>query len=207
MFSGKNSYKGRNMALIVVIITTAALIMGGCGTYKALKIDNSSEKTIVESSTKEIAGKEDLIPVYGYDKDSINKEINFYISVQKDLTLEEKLKVIAERLSRFRFNDLPIEVVRVKVDEGKKIAVINLGETEENKGVIDPSKIQGDASDTWIFGYFQGSAGGSATTETLLETFLQKEYEGDWIDGIEFLYENGPISMMHVEGLIGRAYR
>jgi len=119
--------------------------------------------------------------VYGADKEVNSEEVNFYIAIEKNLSLLEKLRLIADRLSRFKFNHLPIKVLKIENINGKKIAIIEL---KERKGLRV----------SWRFDYFQGSAGGHFTTITLTKTFLQKNYKGKWIDGIKFYYEDKPIS-------------
>jgi hypothetical protein len=140
-------------------------------------------------------GTYELFKVYGSDKAAMNIETNFYISIPKSLPIIEKLRIIADRLSRFKFSDLPIEVLRIENQNGKKIAIINLKEHEWNRNIdwSKPFQVSGNAGATWRTQYFQGTTGGGFTTVTLIETFLQNEYSGDWIDGIRFMYENQPI--------------
>ena len=94
--------------------------------------------------------------------------------------MKKKLEILAERLSGFVFNSNPIEVGKIEEKGNKKIAVVNLKELREKL--------------TWNTLYFQGTAGRWATTLTLRDTFLQKDYTEKWIDGIEFYYEGKPIS-------------
>jgi hypothetical protein len=146
-----------------------------------------------------IAAKTDetteLFKVYGSDKAAMKIETNFYISIPKSLPIIEKLRIIADRLSRFKFDYLPIEVLRIENQNGKKIAIINLKEHEWNRNIDwnKPLQMSGNAGVTWRTHHFQGTTGGGFTTVTLIETFLQNEYNGDWIDGISFMYENQPI--------------
>jgi hypothetical protein len=124
----------------------------------------------------------DFLRVYGADKSAMQREVNFYIQVRKDLPIISKLEIIADRLSRFKFDCLPIEVVKIEERDDRSIVIINLREFENLPNA--PS---------WRYHYFQGSTGGHFTTLTLVDTFLQKEYKGKWIDGVKFMYENQPI--------------
>jgi len=127
--------------------------------------------------------------IYGFDKTYQKGEVNFYAEMSEDIPLLEKVKIIAEKLSRFRYSGIPIEVLEIYTDDkNNKIALVNLLEREWNRN--PKNKIVGT---TWRSHYFQGSSGGSETTYTLRNSFLQKEYPGEWIDGVKFLYENQPI--------------
>lgn len=172
-----------------------------------VKTTEEASKVNSNDSVPKETDIEGLLPVYGMDSEVMNKEINFYIDVPENLPLEKKLDIIADKLSRFRFRGLPIKVLEVKTESGKKIAVVDLEESDINKGITDYRKISGDPKNTWRIGYFQGSAGGRATTETLVETFLQRKYKGQWIDGVAFLYENKPIDFEHVEDLANTSFR
>lgn len=201
------SYLRFVFCILITFILLVSLITGCTSSIGQTAVNPTQNETTDSGVKQNESESSEFVPVYGMDKVSINKEINFYIAVPKDTPLKKKLEIIADKLSQFKFSGLPISILEVKNENGKKIAVVNLGEIEENKGITDPANIQGDATDTWIFGYFQGSAGGSATVETLVETFLQREYKGEWIDGIEFRYEGKPISMMHVEPLSKTIFR
>ncbi|MDQ2087579.1 hypothetical protein RBH29_14195 [Herbivorax sp. ANBcel31] len=78
------------------------------------------------------------------------------------------------------------------------MAVINLREYDEKNTSIRRS---------WKSHYFQGTTGGRETSVTLIETFLQRDYSGEWIDGVSFLYYDNEIEFFHVEGLSKIQYR
>ncbi|MCS7249775.1 MAG: hypothetical protein N2323_04055 [candidate division WOR-3 bacterium] len=129
--------------------------------------------------------KIEYFPIYGVDAQRGKEKINFYVPIPKNLSLIKKLKIIADQLSKFKFNGLPINVLRIEEKNNKKIAIIDLQETafSDSKNFL-PS---------WRTKYFQGSTGGYITTLTLTKSFLQEDYQGEWIDGIEFYYEGKPI--------------
>jgi len=127
---------------------------------------------------------DELFKVYGSDKEAKKPEINFYILIPKNLSLMQKLNLVAGKLSRFEFDYLPIEVLRIEKENGKKIAVINLKEHEWNK------EKENFTGSNWRYGFFQGSTAGYFTTMTLIETFLQNDYKGEWIDGVKFMHED-----------------
>lgn len=115
------------------------------------------------------------------------------------------MDVIGNELSQYCFDGLPIEVSEIKKVDGKEIAVINLKESVFNEEIDAPKKFVGR---TWKAGYFQGSCGGSITSMELIETFLQRDYKGKWIDGVQFLYEGNNITEFdHVPRLSDINYR
>lgn len=147
----------------------------------------------------------EALPVYGANINDYKKEIKFYISIPKNDVLFDKLNIIAQKLSSLYFSSLPIEVTNIVTEENKKVAVINLKESKENQGINDPSKYKGA---TWATQYFQGSAGGTLTSVCLIETFLQRDYKGEWIDGVRFTYNGGPIDQFdHVPNLSHTNFR
>ena len=138
---------------------------------------------------------ESLLTIFGANIDTYEKEEVSQVSINEGLSLEEKLAVVADQLSKDVFQGLGIELSKIDIIDGKQVAVINL--TEKDSGQ--------DA--TWNTMYFQGSTGGVITSVALSDTFLQKEYDGEWIDGVKFLYKNQEIGFEHVEGLSEINYR
>jgi hypothetical protein len=67
---------------------------------------------------------------------------------------------------------------------------------------------RGSESASWRTLYFQGSTGGACTTIMLVQTFLQNDYDGSWLDGVESYYDGRPISDQwdHID-LSGTKYR
>lgn len=161
-----------NKKVIVAIIVTALLVSYGAYLWNTMAM----KKMKVEKDYE-------FFPVYGADRDAMNLEINFYVRIPEKLPVIEKLKIVADKLSRFKF-DLPIKVLRIEEQNNKKIAVVNLLECEDTEG---------NSQMTWFSVYFQGSTGGLFTSMSLRKTFLQEDFEGEWIDGVEFYYEGEPI--------------
>lgn len=139
-------------------------------------------------------GESQLI-IYGANIDTYEQEVADQINVKNDLPLKEKLEIVADALSEAVFEGLGIEVSDITLEGGKQIATINLTEKDNEQDMA------------WDTIYFQGSAGGSITFVSLRDTFLQGEYNGQWIDGVRFLYENEIIEFQHVEGLSEISYR
>lgn len=142
----------------------------------------------------------DIIPIYTANIDTYKREVDVYTLLPRDKTLEEKLDYVADTLSKQHFSGLPIEIVKIEDVDGKSVAIVNLEELPENQGITDTSKYKGES---WAIGHFQGSSGGTTTSTTLIETFLQKEYKGEWVDGVKFLYNDKEIGFDHVEEMNG----
>ncbi len=101
------------------------------------------------------------------------------------------------------YRGLPIEVKEIMLVDGKKIAIVNLSEAQDFKE-SSPENYKGF---TWCMMYFQGSCGGITTSKNLMESFLQRDFKGVWIDGVQFLYEGGRVEFEHVGVLYETQYR
>lgn len=143
-----------------------------------------------------IKGEKDTFDILSMNTIYVNDRIytsfaKSYEIVPKNLDIESKLNIIADCLSENFFGGKIIKIKEIKEIQGKKIAFINLIDKEEKR--------------TWSSS-FQGSTGGLITT-TQLTSFLQSEYEGQWIDGVKFLYEGKDIAFQHVPELNEIIYR
>lgn len=179
--------------------------------YYVQDISNTNNRLIKEQiklielkNNRSFLRENEVIPIYDGNVDTYDREVILYISFSKSLTLQEKLKEICSKLSQYCFNGLPIELEHIKDVEGKTVAVINLRESPINEGITEPEEQVGY---TWSGNYFQGSTGGLLTYVKLVETFLQRDYKGEWIEGVQFLYEGKEIDFEHIEGLREIIYR
>jgi len=106
------------------------------------------------------------------------------ILIPTNQSLEEKLDDLLDSVSKNNFKDLNIEILSVEETQpGYKSLKVNL---KENPGFIIPDSLGNYRS--W-YEHFQGSMGGDQTTLVLIESILQREYTGDWIDEVEFYYQ------------------
>ena len=149
----------------------------------------NQSKTGGDQVIEEPAQGESMFIIYSGDIDTYEKEIFSKVPIADSIELQGKLEILAENLSKMLFDGLGIEVAKVEDENGQLIATINL--TENN----NPDE------SSWKSGYFQGSAGGAITGITLEETFLQREYGGEWIDGVKFIYEDQALEFDHMGGL------
>lgn len=211
-------------SMMVVLVTTVSI---GCTENKVSKEDNSEvvsdslnsdnlnkEDNVSDSENKEennevVNSSEDvkeMVELILYSKDVNTEEqvILKKIEVDKNSSVEDKLKTLANELSQNAFDNLPINLIEIKEIDGKKIAYFDLDELEVNSGEKTPNEYEGI---NWVNNYFAGSAGGNITEYTLITTLLQKEYTGEWIDGLEFTYKGAKIEFDHVPELSETIYR
>lgn len=154
--------------------------------------NNSSSKTETDTKSNEDAKVNKIkLSIYTIDENSLEPNQTSTIEVNKNLSLEDKLKELSKAVSEKKFDKLSIEVKSIDTVNEKKVATINLADTN-NKWVQK----------------FQGSTGGSVTANTLIENFLQtsNKSKGEWIDGVKFLYNNETIEYEHVADLSNTVY-
>jgi len=130
--------------------------------------------------------KESYDSVVGFNK--LTPIIDRFISIPANQNLLNKISILLDSVSAHNFNNLKIEVSGIdKNGSNYKLLKINL---KENPGFIMPDSL--GHYRTW-YDFFQGSMGGVQTTIILIESTLQKQYEGDWVDAVEFYYQNEKI--------------
>jgi hypothetical protein len=141
-----------------------------------------------DSTIVKDANKPNLVTLTTYtaDENTLSQKTLSTIQVEENLSLKDKLTKISNELSVKGFSGLPIKVVRVETINGAKKATINL---EDNN------------TSSWNKTYFQGTTGGAITAKSLIETFKQSSYSGEWISSVEFLYNNHKIQLDHVADL------
>jgi hypothetical protein len=205
-----------NKKLIILCVTIFSVVIITSGCSNSLKDENikltkeisamKEKNSALEKSLEELKeeNKNSVYPIYSANIDTYDKEVHFGTYIAENLSLKDKLDALAKRLSEVYFSNLPIEVLEITEVDGKKVAVINLKESEENQKVMDNLEFKGQS---WSRNYFQGSAGGTMTSVGLIETFLQKDYKGQWVDGVKFLYNNKIVNFDHVQSLSEVSYR
>lgn len=172
-----------------ILITMLSLMLVGCSNEDTKKPEeNISNGSNVEENTgsedKE-GNKEDEkqegaevdkektvdFKVYTLDVNDTDKVLEFSkVELKENTTVEEKLKELCSALEKDYFKDKNAKIEFKSIDE-KNIATINL----VNK-------------DAWSQ-HFQGSTGGMISQATIVETLLQKDYAGKWIDGLNVIVD------------------
>ncbi|MFW2488503.1 hypothetical protein ACN077_07980 [Clostridium chromiireducens] len=156
--------------------------------------DSKSSSEAKDNKTKEDAKANKVkLSIYNIDENSLEPNESGTIELDAKLSIEDKLKALSKAVSEKKFDKLPIEIKSIDTVNGKKVATINLTDSSSSKWVPK----------------FQGSTGGSVTSNTLIENFLQSnnKSKGEWIDGVKFLYNNQPIEYEHASDLSTVQYR
>lgn len=155
--------------------------------------DNNSSSNTDNKASEDAKVNKIKLSIYNIDENSLEPNESGTIEVNENLSLEDKLKQLAKTISEKKFDNLPIEVKSIDTVNGKKVATINLTDANNKK---------------WSQ-KFQGSTGGSVTSNTLIENFLQSnnKSKGEWIDGVKFLYNNEAIEYEHASDLSNVKYR
>jgi len=124
------------------------------------------------------------------------------ISIPKNGTIEKKISTLLDSVSNNNFHNLKIEVLSINENpEGKKSLLVNL---KENPGFSIPDSLGNYRN--W-YDFFQGSMRGEQTTIILIESLLQREFAGNWIDEVKFYYQNeemGEWDHVFLSGTINR---
>jgi hypothetical protein len=173
---------------VAIIFFIGGYFLGDYFYWKKIDVNNKTEpleagdSTAIATANKLESYKARMIflPLYAYNAYTFEEEYSCFIGIPASIPLKSKLEILAAKVSSFSFGGNPIELVSLNLQNNLWIARINLKEKSDSHG--------------WGWGYFQGSTGGSITKKMLLNSFLQEEFTGEWIDGVEFTYENKIIS-------------
>ncbi|WP_244833070.1 hypothetical protein [Clostridium sp. BJN0001] len=196
---------------LVSTLIISSLFLISCTSNKNLATDTSSESNDISESTEEsspaadnkskseekddtkVAEKKVSLYIYTEDANSMELQQSKAIEINENASLSDKLKYLADGISKNNFDSLPIEVKSIDKVGDKTIATINLK---------DPS----NKKNAW-YQMLQGSTGGQITSDTLIETFIQTKYKGEWIDGVTFLMNGAKIEAEHAPTLSDTVYR
>lgn len=191
--------------LVLAAVLMLSIVMVSC-TTKPTDTTNSNGTTVDQGTqNKDSSNKEAEKPkeepkvnkiklsIYSIDENSLEPNESGTIEVNENASVEDKLKALAKELSEKKFDKLSIEVKSIDKVDGKKVATINLADSDAKKWVPK----------------FQGSTGGAITANTLIENFLQSnnKNKGEWVDGVKFLYNNKTIEYEHVADLATTHYK
>jgi len=158
------------------------------------------------TATKEIDELALFTTIEVFDSTSLSYKlipsVERLISIPKKESLEKKISTLLDSVSHNNFHNLKIEVLSLKEPtEGTKSLLVNL---KENPGFIIPDSLGNYRN--W-YDFFQGSMRGEQTTIILIESLLQREFAGNWIDEVKFYYQNeemGEWDHVFLSGTINR---
>jgi len=186
-------HKIRTPLIIAIFFIYITLLMSAlsCNSKKTASI--SDEFALY--STKEVFDSD-----LGFEK-MVPMTVRF-ISVPADQDLLKKVSILLDSVSSYNFNNLKLEALEIEKNiENYKVLKVNL---KENPGFKMPDSLGQYRS--W-YEFFQGSMGGGRTTIILTESTLQKQYKGEWVDAVEFYYQNekiGDWDHIFLSGIIKR---
>lgn len=167
----------KKMILILIVLLVASLTVA-CSDNEYIKEKDiikpdyisQSEANVASSPTKQVS-KTINFPIYVLDKNVSKVK---YLPIDVDLSIDDKVNVIAGTMSAICFNDLPIDV---NVD-GKK-ANVNLRESNESRKTWKDDFLDEDNFEE--------------TTTLIVKNLLQEDYEGEWINIVHLSYEGEDI--------------
>jgi hypothetical protein len=166
----------RILSKIIFYSIVSFSILGCISNSNVKKIDNLALFSVIEKS--------DSVSM------NIKKILNIddYIAIPKNQVLINKVTELMDSVSKHNFNNLRIEVLGIETSKNsEKTLKINL---KENSGFVIPDSLGKYRS--W-YDFFQGSDGGETTTMILTESTLQRQFNGDWVDAVEFYYQGEEI--------------
>lgn len=167
----------KKIIVSLIIIVAASLILA-CSKEEyikekdIIKVDNiTNDKKSINSDITKPGSKTEKFTIYFLDNNSSNVK---YLPIDSNLSIENKINIIADTISEICFNDLPIIV---SIDE-KKVSV-NLIESDESRK-------------TWKDDFLDEN-NFEDTTLLLVKNLLQEDYDGEWIDTVQLAYEGEEI--------------
>lgn len=128
-------------------------------------------------------------PVMTLKADDMSPYAAGYVAIEPQAAVREKLEKLTAGISRILFNGNGLEVTDIKEEEGKQVVYINLVKAADWEPV------------------FQGSTGGGINSQSLVLTYLQKDYKNSWIDGVHFTMDGKDIILDHAPILEETQYR
>ena len=129
------------------------------------KSDNDNKENEVSNVN------ESKLKILSKDANTNETIVTGSVSIDEKSPIEDKLNLVISEVSKLQFENAPIKCLKI----------------EDNIAYIDISEDKNE--NYWSNRFFQGSTGANITCYTLVESLLQREYEGKWIDGIYFTYE------------------
>lgn len=188
-----------NKLSISLLIFCSILVNTGCTTNSKLRDSNMidlNSSSIIESEDsiqkkEEKTSDEDKkgiaesintikIPITLMSKDVKGEKNIKYLEIDENGSLQDKIELIVNAISKECFNSLPMKVTVY----GKDIAKVEL---------IEPENVQNSRvswKDDYLNEYIKED-----TLSIILKNILQEEYKGKWIEKVQLYYEGELISL------------
>lgn len=168
----------KKFSFILSILCITMFLITGCSSLEK-DIDNEVPNiTETNDDKKEVESEDEASNLDFIDFNLVSKDANTNetivlgkVSVDEKYSIEEKLRSVINEISKLQFENAPIELIKIE----NNIAYIDIRE--------------GENQNYWSEKFFQGSTGASISSYVLVENLLQRDYKGDWIDGIYISYE------------------
>lgn len=131
------------------------------------------ESNINQDNIEKDSNKPDYenFKLYTLDVNDTDKILEYEnISLDKNLSVNDKITELLLALEKDYFQDDKANIYLESIDNNG-IATINL----VNEASWRP--------------HFQGSTGGQVSQKTIIETILQRDYTGDWINGVNVIID------------------
>lgn len=112
-----------------------------------------------------------------------------YVAIRPQDPVPEKLDQLTTAVSELLFHGLAMEVTDIREEAGQEVVWIDL------QGSLEWGEL------------LQGSTGGSITSKALVETYLQRDYKNNWIDGVHFTMDGAAIDEEHAPLLEETSFR
>lgn len=178
----------RKLIKFMIIIVGVSIVFIGCN---ANKTKEESDEIVASVNQKQTTNEG--FKIYDVDINTYEMVKPYDFFVNSNESLDKKVKLIVDEIMNKWFRGLEYTVLLEK-RSGKDIVVINL---IEEGGPDTPSG--------W-YSQFQGSTRARVNSKRIVNNILQKEYKGEWIDGVEILYNGVESLFQHVPELTGVKY-
>lgn len=170
----------------VLLIFLSLMMIAGC-TGKKIEEEKNRKDDEVISNPKVDNETNDTFKIYDVDTNTYELIEPYDFSIKSNEPLNEKVnKLVKEIMDRW-FVGLEYKTSIIK-EKDKQILVIDL----IDKGVDTPSG--------W-YSKFQGSTGGTISSKRIVDNVIQKDYSGEWVQGVKILYNGQKIEFEHAPEL------
>lgn len=173
--------------IYLTLLIVLTFLMSNCGNDKPKNASIKEEKTIKSTDNSTLLIKEESteeLPIY-YNVEVELQNCEFKIVqdtmllITKEMDVQRKAELIAETLSKKYFDGLRINVLVVDGGDEGQCLNVNLIENDDFSEKLTPS---------WNQNY-SASCSSNWTQAILDANFNQKEYEGEWVDMVQYYYE------------------
>lgn len=169
-----------------LLMFLSLIVIAGC-TGKKIKEEKGRESDEVISNPKVDNEAKDTFKIYDVDSNTYELVEPYDFSVKSNESLNKKVDMIVKEIMDRWFVGLEYKTSITKEDN-KQIVVIDL----VDKGIDTPNG--------W-YSKFQGSTGGRINSKRIINNIIQKDYKGEWVQGVKVLYNGQKAEFEHAPEL------